>query len=377
MLTASLLIAALVVSIGLVVAIRNDGRRVGDGRSSAEGRVPFGMLGDSDTAAYQDRVTFAEGGQRPGGAFHMITFQWPEVLARIRGAQVDLGRWAVWGVPRWLSMARIRDGLKMPWRGPRKETYQHNLAWPGQSSSLTQGAWRQAQRLVDVMDEQSSRWRDGVVVIRTGINTLGTKATLDALAADPDDPGVGAEIAAAVAHVREAVRLIHASHPATRVVLVGVLNNADWPPYFCHWQSGEEQGNLQAGLDRYDSALRLLAESDPRLAFFDDRAWFAGHWGGRNPESGMPDYRSVRVGEHLVVSNSMGDSLEHAVLANGHAGLVWNVLWVQHLINLVTAQFGTDVDAISEAEVARFVAACAGVGDKLKVVDDEPRRIHA
>jgi hypothetical protein len=353
----SSLVAVLTVSVGLVLALNQDGRRRGTSRSIAPGCVPFGMLGDSDTAAYHDTVTFPATGPQPGGEFHAITFQWPEVLVRIRDRQVDLGEWAVWGVPRWLSMARVRDGLGLRWRGPQRQTHRHNLAWPSFCESLTEGAWRQAQRLVDVMDEQPGRWSEGVVVIRSGVNSFGKAKKMDVLAKNAEDPGAVALIASCVSKVREAVRLIHQSHPATRVVLVGILNNSDWPPYFDRWQSVAEQRNLNRGLDHFDAALRAMADGDPRLAFFDDRAWFAKRWGRRSADTGMPDYRAVRIGQHLSVTNTVGDSPEHAVLDNLHAGLVWNALWVQDLVELVRTQFGLPVDAISDAEVSLFVEA--------------------
>ena len=352
------LVAVLISLLALALALNQDGRRRGESRSMAGERVLFGVLGDSDSAAYHDSIVFPASGPQPGGEFHAITFQWPEVLAQIRAHQADLGEWAVWGVPRWLSMARVRDGLGLPWRGPQRETHQHNLAWASKSDSLTSGAWRQVQRLVDIMDEQPAHWRRGVVVIRSGVNNFGKVKALGALAKNPDDPEVLATIASCVSRVRQAVRLIHKSHSDTRIVLVGILNNADWPPYFDLWQSRAEQVNLNRGLDHFDAALKEMAEHDPRLAFFDDRAWFAKHWGRRGADTGRPEYQPVRIGPGLLVTNTMGDSPEHAVLANGHAGLAWNVLWVQHLVDIVRNQFGVAIDGISDGEVQRFVEAC-------------------
>jgi hypothetical protein len=268
---------------------------------------------------------------------------------------VDLGEWAVWGVPRWASVARVRDALQLPWRGPRRETHQNNLAWASGCESLTTGPWRQAQRLVDVMDEHPKRWASGVVVIRSGVNNFGKEDDLAALAADPDDPAVTSRMAECVEQYRAAVALIHERHPDTRIVLVGIFNNADWVPYLSRWQSGLEQANLNRGLDHFDSALRSMALEDPRLAFFDDRAWFAQHWGGRDAETGRPNYRSVRIGEVMSVSNTAGDHPENATLGNLHAGLVWNLLWSQDLVQLVRTRFSTPIDAIADGEISSHV----------------------
>ena len=354
-----LLLATLV---AVVFVLRQDGRRKGESRQSDEGRVLIGVLGDSDSAAYQDHLSFPATGEQPGGAFHAITLQWPEVMARMRPSQVDLGEWAVWGVPRWASVARVRDALQLPWRGPRRETHQNNLAWASGCESLTMGPWRQVQRLVDVMDEHPKRWASGVVVIRSGVNNFGKEDDLAALAADPDDPAVTSRMAECVEQYRAAVALIHERHPDTRIVLVGIFNNADWVPYLSRWQSGLEQANLNRGLDHFDSALRSMALADPRLAFFDDRAWFAQHWGGRDAETGRPDYRSVRIGEVMSVSNTAGDHPENATLGNLHAGLVWNLLWSQDLVQLVRTRFSTPIDAIADGEISSHVQWSLGEG---------------
>ena len=347
---------ALVLAIVIFLFLSQDGRRKGELRQADVGKVPIGMLGDSDTSAYQDHVSFPSTGEQPGGSFHPITLQWPEVLARLRPSQVDLGEWAVWGLPRWASLARLRDGLRLPWRGPRRETHQNNLAWWGSGcDSLTHGSWRQAQRLVDVMDEQPMRWQSGVVVIRSGVNSFGKEAELAALALDPDDPTVTSKMTACIGEVRGAVALIHESHPATRIVLVGIFNNADWAPFLPRWQSKLEQANLNRGLDHFDNALRSMALTDPRLAFFDDRAWFARHWGQRDPETGLPNYRPVQIGNVLSVANTTGDNPENATLANLHAGLVWNLLWSQDLVQLIRTRFASRIDAVTDDEVADYL----------------------
>ena len=58
-----------------------------------------------------------------------------------------------------------------------------------------------------------------------------------------------------------------------------------------------------------------------------------------------------------MVSNSFGDSPDHAVLANLHAGLVWNTLWTQALVELVRTQFDLPVDSVTDVEVRQFLTA--------------------
>ncbi len=342
--------------LALAMALSQDGLRHGEVRQIGVDKMPVGVLGDSDSAAYQDHHSFPMGSSQPGGAFHAITFQWPEVLARMREKQVDLGPWALWGVPQWLSMARLRDGLGLSWRGPRRETHQHNMAWASGCNDLNHGAWRQTPRLIDVMNEQPGRWNNGVVIIRMGVNNFGREADLEALVADPNDAAVLGEMTKCVEAINQSVRAIHQAHPQVRIVLVGIFNNADWSPYQEKWTSAQAQKNLNQGLDHFDNALRQIAVADSRLAFFDDRAWFARHWGGRNPHTGQADYRVVRISNGLEVRNTAGDSPDHAVLGNLHAGLVWNVLWTKELIELLNQRFGFGVEPLTSVEVASFVS---------------------
>lgn len=347
--------ALLLVVLALVVlAITVDGRRRLHKRPADDGRVPMGVLGDSDSAVYHNRVGFSDPATAPGGPFHAITFQWPEVVAQLRADRIDPGERAVWGVPRVLSMARLRDGLGLRWRAPRADTFQYNLAWASGCEALNDGPWRQAPRLAEVMDENPARWQRGFVVIRSGVNSFGHEARLEALARNADDPAVNAIIDECIGHLKRAVQTLHARHPQTRIVLVGIFDNTNWQPLFERWQSAQEIANIRRGLDRFDRALREWAASDPRLAFFDDRAWFAGLWGERDPQTGRPAYRDVRVGP-LTVSNTAGDRPEHAILQNMHAGLAWNLLWSQRLVALVRERFALPVEPIRDDEIDAYL----------------------
>ena len=317
------------------------------------GRIPIGVLGDSDSVGYQGRPPLGVTRSPAGGVHHAATLQWTEVLARIRVSQVDLGEWAYWGVPRLLSMARVRDGIGMRWRAPRKEDHRHNLAWASGCGELHKGPLRQAQRLVEIMDEDPAAWRRGVVIIRSGVNNFG-KESLDLLAVDPADMSVRKLIDDCLDDVRKTVALIRERHPFTGIVLVGIFNNADWPPYFGKFQTTLAMANVNQGLDRFDNGLRVIARDQARVMFFDDRAWFAGHWGGRDA-TGKPAYRTVQIGDGLKVTNSVGDGPNNTILANGHNGLVWNALWVQQLVAQLRRELQIPLDEVADREVRAFV----------------------
>src|SRR3546814_8502043 len=104
---------------------------------------------------------------------------------------------------------------------------------------------------------------------------------------------------------------------------------------------------------RFDVALRSCASADPLIAFFDDRVWFQGYWGGRDAR-GVPAYRTVTVGD-MHVTNTSGDDPRNAVLADGHAGLVWNVLWAKAMVDLLNAEFDAGIAPLSDTEVTTSI----------------------
>lgn len=317
-------------------------------------RIALAVLGDSDSHGFQDTVAFPPGGSARGGSFRGTTFQWTEVLARLRGDQLDLGPKQVWGQRRsWV--ADILGGLGMPARHPVKDDHLFNMAISGAvCADLMHGPRRQAPRLLALMDREPTRWRNGIVVIRIGVNDLGDAETLEALSRDPRDAQVAGRIAGCATHIRQAVSLIRARHPTVRIVLSGLFNNVHWARNHARWQTSRAQENIAAGLAPFDDSMRQLASGLEATAFFDDQRWFAGLWGGRTPE-GLPAYRTVRVGRKFEVANSDGDHPRHATLADGHAGAVWNALWARALVALLNERFATGVRPIADDEIAALL----------------------
>lgn len=284
--------------------------------------VPLAVLGDSDSHSYQDRIGLPEGNGVRGGVHRDTTLQWTEVLAREHADRVDLGPWGEW---------HEIDGIA---RLPRKQDFRHNFAWSGaRCDDLLRGEGRQLEPLLQTIALDPQRWRRGVVVIRIGINDLGTADMLEAMAQEPD----AAKITRATTHCVEAIaRATHAlqrAQPALRIVLVGLFNNAHWPPHHDRFRSPDELARIDRAIDRFDIGLRALAAEAGTVDVFDDRAWFNGHWGGRDGE-GRPAYRTVRH-KGLRVTNTGGDEPTNAVVADGHAGTVWNRLWAGALLEML------------------------------------------
>jgi hypothetical protein len=314
---------------------------------------PLGVLGDSDSHAYQDRIRFSKRPDARGGAFRSSTFQWTEVLHRLRPHDIDPGMWGTWGTRGIVATALRVVGL--PGRTPKKEDYQYNFAISGSvCSDLVDGAAAQRPQLLQLMRQNPVRWNTGLVVIRIGMNDFGHQDSLDRLAEDPADAVVIRAIDSCVRTIRETVLLIRRDFLGVKIVLVGIFDNTNWARHDQKWRSPQEIQNIRSGLDRFDNALRSIANSDAAIAFFDDREWFAKHWGGRDV-SGAPAYRAVRLDGGFEVTNSEGDDPSNATLADGHAGLVWNALWAQEFVDLVNTRFGLRIPTISSAELSTFV----------------------
>ena len=77
-----------------IVLLSDSGERPSDARLQ-QTRVPIAVLGDSDSHSFHDRKYFPHGSDHRGGKYRPITFNWPEVLMRLRGDQIDLGEWRV------------------------------------------------------------------------------------------------------------------------------------------------------------------------------------------------------------------------------------------------------------------------------------------
>lgn len=322
-------------------------------QATPDSRLRLAVLGDSDSHAYHDRLSFPSGGTARGGTYRDVTLQWTEVLARLRAEQIDLGPWGVWGTRGLIAELRTWFGLEG--RAPRKEDFLYNFAYSGaKCEQLTKGRWRQAQRLVELMDHDTQRWSSGVVVIRIGVNSFARVSDLQRLAHNRKDAEVLTKIAECLGHIERTIALIRTHHPRTLIVVVGIFDDSNIAPNFALWQSPEQLANISAGLDVFDNALRLMARDDQHLTFFDDRQFFRDLWGGRD-ESGRPSYRRVRIDSKRAVGNTQGDHPRNALLQDKHAGVVWNALWAEALVRLVNSRLGTSIPPITGSEIARLI----------------------
>jgi hypothetical protein len=339
----------------LALTMWSDAMSSDTGNSSppaAAAAIPLAVLGDSNSQSYQDYHWFPVDSKERGGPLRSRTFQWTEVLARLRGQELDLGPWVRWGRPGVVARAREWLGLRGG-RAPKKDDYLYNFANSGASCNNLMGSrFRQAPRLAALMDEQPERWQRGVVVIRIGLNNWG--GLLDLQASNPAAPELRAATAYCAGEIGAAIALIHATHPSTRILLVGIGNEADDPDNFDRYLSASDTANIAIALDSFNAALRQIAAGNTRVAFFDDAAWFKSRWGARDAD-GKPDYNAVTVGSTLRVTNTAGDDPSNALLGDHHAGLAINALWAQSLVARLHEAFDLPLTPIGDDELDRFL----------------------
>ena len=349
----ALTVAGLIfVTLGMPYLFRRPPTALAAGLPMPSDRIRLAVLGDSDSQSYHDRLMLGDPSMR-GGPWRATTWQWTEVLARLRGNQIDLGDWGTWGTGKY--RAYFDEAFGALARAPRKDDYRYNFAVSGATcNQLMSHPLRETTRLVDLMDTEPQAWRGGIVLIRIGINDVGAHDVLDALSRDRAAARPTAVINVCIDAIGQAVTLIRRHHPDTYVVLVGVLSNADSSDKFDNWQSAREMANIDAGLDLFDNGLRKLAAADRHVYFLDDRAWFRSLWGTRD-DQGRPLYKTVHLSPGWAITNTSGDDPHNAVVADGHCGVVWNTLWAQHLVTSLNAAFGLHLKPITDAEVIGFL----------------------
>lgn len=321
--------------------------------AAAVAPVRLAVLGDSDSQSFHDDLTSGYGTPLArGGAFQAVTWQWTEALERLRPGRIDQGAFASWGEGRLGS--RIRFWLGLPTRVPRKRDFAHNFAISGATCDrLVSGRGAQAPALAAMLDAHPQDWERALIVVRIGINSLGTPPQMARFASGGLDADNRAQALSCVGAIEQTVRRIRRRHAEPYILLVGVLDNAEEPTAQDRTYSPGQRQRIRSVLDLFDEGLRAIAARDPRARFLDDRAWFHRHWLAPDPD-GWVSAEGVSLGGPRRVTLTRGDEPWHAVLADGHAGTVWNGLWAATIVEIVNTLFGTTIPPIRRDEVARL-----------------------
>jgi len=208
-----------------------------------------------------------------------------------------------------------------------------------------------------MMDRDPGLWKNGVVVIRIGVNDW--DQFLDLQSRQPYSPEVRKTADFCATQIRESVARIRASHPSTRVMIVGLPNGSDDPSTSDRWKSAQEVANIQAATNLFNDGLRKVVESVPNASFFDDAAWTAKRWFAHSAPQ-KPYHNTVMLGKTLAVTNTAGDDPRNAQLQDLHGGLVWNALWAQSFVDQLRRDFKLPLTPISDDELAAFVLPLVG-----------------
>lgn len=325
---------------------------------AAPTRMRLAVLGNSDSHAFHDSVAFGEGSPERGGPQRAVTFQWTEILARLRGDAIDQGAWGTRGVhPR---IARVAAWVGVRLRSPRKQDHAWNVAYSGARCANLTGPRGQVEQLRYDIARDPEAWRDGLVLFRIGINDIGRREVLERISREGDPEAFRALARACTDTILASVRTLRGAQPALRIALVGLLDNADWPPHFDLFKDAKGLAAQRQLLDAFDGALRAFAAATPGVAFIDDRAAFAARWGSASiaGDTIARAYRVQHIGG-LEVTLSQGDALTHAAVADGHAGTVFNAYWVQALVAELDRQLGMRIPPVTDAELDAFVRGLA------------------
>ena len=324
------------------------------GRGKPEG-IPFAVLGDSNSHSYQDSISFPLNSDARGGPFRTSTFQWTEVLGRLRGNEIDMGQWGPWGQSVYVAGLRERIGLSGG-RAPLKEDYLYNFASSGRQCRDLNGSLfrplRQVGPLVRLMDREQERWREGIVVVRIGSNDLAPIE--NALTKTPPPPEAETIAANCAREIGTAIRTIRANHPTVRILLVGLGDYSSDPEGTGRYFTLQASANIRNATAAFNDRLKKLVDNDPYSAFFDDQAWFDDKWGPRTANNVL-GHKVINIGGKLTLTFSLGNEPNHAVLLDRHAGMAWNALWAQSLVMRLREAFDVPISPISDAELSDFV----------------------
>lgn len=339
-----LTLACVLVAATLVVSLT---MFAGTPTQADDGRLKVAVLGDSDSHHYADPHFPLQ----RGGAYHDAAWNWAEIWAMTRAHEVDLGPMVDSGHRR--SVAAVMDRLTRPTRVPRKLDFAYNYTRSGLRCRSLLDAWPEQTRwLLTRLRQTPTAWRDGLVIIRIGVNDFGQRPDHRRFALTGYDEHARTLIEACLdAHRRTlaAIRAVSDVH----VALIGIAHDYNRPTTYEDWPEVADVRRIADVLGRFDAGLRRLASTDARVAFIDDVGWFRARLGDRT-DGTLRDRFELVPG--MEIWNRLGDRPDHLVLADDHAGTVAGGLFLTHLINGLNAAFDWQLTALSDSEIAALVA---------------------
>ena len=306
------------------------------------GAIPMAVLGDSDSHIYRDPIN----GVKRGGEYHLVTFQWTEILDALRPEAFDLGAKGVWGTR--TRYATLKDWFGGEGRTPSKYDFRYNYAISGLGcDSLLENWPRQGYWLIRHITRNKNHWDNGIVVFRIGINDIGQIQHHNVYARTGLTPEISRRVRTCVRQIADAVSAIQQANASTRIVLVGIADNSILPVTENESRSQEELNRIRSVLDLFDNGLSKLAEENSNVIFMDDRIWLESYW---------PAIKGTQPsGKSMGVTMTRGDFPRNLMLQDGHAGTVVNGFWARELIQALNNGFGLGIAPLQDTEIAALV----------------------
>ena len=337
----------LLLVVAIFILFRPDWENSGsDGRR--KGQIPIAVLGDSDSHSYRDQYLDTH----RGGDFHEVTYQWTEILALLRAKEVDLGQFGYWGTRG--TIYKIRSALGLEARTPRKQDFEYNFARSAaECIELSPERYQQQSfQLVRLMNRNPEFWRNGLVIIRIGINDFGQWSSLRTYERGDANGDIQQPVVGCVNHIHNAVKLIREHHSSVKIVLVGIVDNSNWP--LAEETDDPGHQNINKVLDTFDQGLADIALTDPSILFVEDRDWFARLLGKWSPTEFLGS-RHYSLGGAVTIGNTRGDHPRNIMLADKHAGTVANALWANNVFAQISEYFGLGFTPLLNSEIADLV----------------------
>lgn len=308
--------------------------------------IPVAVLGDSDSHSYRDSYDNLS----RGGNYQTRTFNWLELWARLSADEIYPGATGVWGSH--YRIARIKNLFMLKSRSPKKLDYEYNYAVSGLGCQSLLDDWPyQGKWLLNELKSNPEYWRNGLVIIKIGINNIGKNTDL----LNWKNTGLDAEAASAVTGCVDAItkmsdRII-AQQPGIKVAISGITRNYNFIDEWHTPLNPEDIQNIESVLSEFDSRLQRYASGSTMIAYIDDHYWFNQTFGSK--ESG--DLKSkIHFTEGIDLINASGDEPINMLLQDHHTGTLYNALWITHLITEINQQLGLTLSLPTRHDVIRI-----------------------
>jgi hypothetical protein len=305
--------------------------------------IPIAVLGDSDSHSYRDEYD----NKSRGGKYHSVTFNWPALWDRFRPQEVNMGTYGTWGTH--YRIAKVKHWLGLTGRAPKKLDYDYNYAVSGlRCESLLQGWPYQAKWLIKRLESEATHWNNGLVVIRIGVNDLGSTEQLVTWGNTGLNKHAQEVVTTCITQINEAIDQILSIHSSVKVAVMGMCRDCNITDTYTVWPKISQIENRNQVLSHFDKKLINYASQHNRVLFIDDVKWLSKRYGDRHHE---PIKFETKLANKVKIISRQGDHPSNLILADYHAGTVYNALWLNNLIDQLNTGFQLHLSPLTEEEI--------------------------